>query len=306
MKGLGDLCIQHNHNKITVLSHDSGGSFVLAYLVKALEIPCNFCLEGPALNIYKTILGNISLISFDQALSSSTLFLTSTSWDSNLEISAVSHAKKNNILTASVLDHWVNYVERFTLDSILHLPDYIVTLDSYAHQLACNSFPGASIIYERNYYYESLRSDYNVLTRKLAFKPSTLLYVTEPSSAHYTKQKHNPSHLWFDEFSCLRFFLDHLGALPCAFTNIRLRPHPSESPLKYTSIVNEYPGLNIVISQSTTLLDDLSQSVCVVGAETSVLALSSFIGLPTYSSLPPCAHTCRVPHSSIVHLRDLT
>ena len=74
------------------------------------------------------------------AINESNYVITSTSWQSNLEKEAIIISKKLGKYVISLIDHWVNYKERFILNGTLNLPNEIWVTDEYAFKIAKSNF----------------------------------------------------------------------------------------------------------------------------------------------------------------------
>tara|TARA_Y100000389_G_C17286197_1_gene425570 strand:+ start:383 stop:727 length:345 start_codon:yes stop_codon:yes gene_type:complete len=103
---------------ILVVSHDAGGAEILSCWIKHLKIKEKiiYCLKGPAISIFKKNIGSFeNLNEKDINKIKIKKIITGTSWDSDIEKKIILYGKKNKIFTCSFLDHWNNYLERFTL-----------------------------------------------------------------------------------------------------------------------------------------------------------------------------------------------
>ncbi len=103
---------------ILVVSHDAGGAEILSCWIKHLKIKEKiiYCLKGPAIGIFKKNIGSFeNLNEKDIEKIKIKKIITGTSWDSDIEKKIILYGKKNKIFTCSFLDHWNNYLERFTL-----------------------------------------------------------------------------------------------------------------------------------------------------------------------------------------------
>ena len=87
-----------------------------------------------------------------------------------------------NIQSIGVIDHWVNYPERFIRDGTNVLPDEIWVTDKEALSLSSLCFPGGTIHQQPNLYLDRLVEDIHFV----AFEPhissslQRVLYVLEP------------------------------------------------------------------------------------------------------------------------------
>lgn len=230
-----------------------------------------------------------------RALQGANSVLTGTGWASSLEHDARKLASALRIPTTAVVDHWVNYPERFERGNEVVLPDEIWVADSYAAAIAGRLFKNVRVLELSNTYLQE-----QVKNIPAASDGSrTLLYVLEPLRMDWGRE--TPG-----EFQALDFFAQHLhlivGSQP---VQVMLRPHPSDQPHKYDDWAKDHPRLSIKIDLNTSLSQSIGQARWVVGAETFALVVANAAGRQTYSSLPPWAHRCRLPQQEIVHLCDL-
>ena len=123
-----------------LISHDAGGAEILSLWVRNNLNDFVACLDGPAISIFKKNLGEIPLVSFDDAMSANPPLITGTSWASDLEKKAMLYSKHNSKYCCTVLDHWVNYKERFLYNGITLQPDELWVFDDYAYTISSNLF----------------------------------------------------------------------------------------------------------------------------------------------------------------------
>jgi hypothetical protein len=221
--------------------------------------------------------------------------LTGTGWASSLEHDARQLAGTLQIPSIAVIDHWVNYTQRFERDGVVALPNQIWVSDGYAVELATKLFKDIPIVELPNTYLKNL-------VKSIAPVPKdckNLLYVLEPIRNDWGRGRPG-------EFQALDFFVNNLetvvGQEP---VHIMLRPHPSDSPDKYNDWLKAHSSLDITLDSQNGLNEAISQARWVVGAETFAMVVASVAGRKTYSSLPPWANRCSLPISDIIHLRDL-
>lgn len=229
------------------------------------------------------------------ALQGANCVLTGTGWASSLEHDARKLASTQQIPCAAVIDHWVNYPQRFERGAEVVLPDEIWVADTYAAEIAGRLFKGIRVLELSNAYLQEQVKN----IPEIPDGSRTLLYVLEPLRMDWGRGKPG-------EFQALDFFAQHLqlivGHQP---VQVMLRPHPSDPPHKYDDWINAHPNLSLTLDQNPSLSQAIGRARWVVGAETFAMVVANAAGRPTYSSLPPWAHTCRLPHQEIVHLSDL-
>ena len=233
--------------KILIVTHDAGGANILFSLVKKYQSDFNWSIvaTGPAKNIFLP-LKSVKKFQFKSLqeikqilnLFKPDLVLTGTSGKSDLERNFIKIAKENNFETASFLDHWVNYRERFGYlkDWQKNLPNFILLGDQWAYKTAIkNNFPPEILLKVENPYFEKAI----LLGQKLSYKKKSkirkyprILVLSEPNSD-----------IQIETFRILR---SH-------FPLLRVRPHPSESISK-KSLFQDCSWPDIVIGCRTMAL----------------------------------------------------
>ena len=248
--------------------------------------------------------------SLDLCLAKSSIVVTGTGWASDLEHLARQLAFSRNIRSVAVLDHWVNYRERFERNGNLQLPEEIWVSDTEAAALASRMFPKLPVKQLPNYWLQGLSN--KVDSRRGKLKPRSpatrLLYLLEPIRVPWSTTSALGSEA--GEFQGLRYWLEHLPRLidqgyvaPVhQLESLKLRPNPSESVDKYDSLISEYnSSWPISLDSSTELADSLAWADATFGCETQALVAAMFCGIPAFSTVPPWAPPCRLPQSSLNH-----
>lgn len=292
---------------LAVICHDAGGAQLVASYIARSGRECKFVLEGPAIKIFKERLGDVEIVSLDEALTQCDEFICGTSWQSDLEWRAIGQAKTLKKPVCVILDHWVNYSERFVRNSIKNLPDKIWVCDKPAEQIAINHFPSVPIEIIPNPYFQDLKEEIENI-KKLRNVANTekikVLFVCEPLSEHAEKEFNNPLYWGYTEFDALKFFFKNLPVLKKEVEQIKIRPHPAEKPGKYSDIINEFSDVT-VLGGDKTLLEELSEADIVVGCETMAMVVGLEVGLRVISAIPPTGAPCALPHPEIESLTDL-
>ena len=291
---------------VVVVCHDAGAAnLIFAWLrdwaASGLLDSHQFrlVLAGPTLDLWHAQVSALPHAEFhaetEVALRGACSLLTGTGWASSLEHHARRLARDMNIPSTAVLDHWVNYPQRFVREAEVVLPDQILVADSYAAEIAGSVFRGLPIIELPNTY---LHDQLKAITPKPE-ENRTLLYVLEPLRMDWGRG--TPG-----ELQALDYFAQRLHlVLGTQATEVLLRPHPSDPPHKYDDWARQHSGLGVKIDLCASLSESIGRSRWVVGAETFAMVIALAAGRQTYSSLPPWAHRCRLPHKEIVHLADL-
>jgi hypothetical protein len=228
------------------------------------------------------------------ALAGAHCVLTGTGWASSLEHDARKLASSLHIPSIAVIDHWVNYQPRFERAGEVVLPNTLWVSDPYAADMANQTFKGIPVIELPNVYLQVMVNAIPPVQQDCR----NLLYVLEPI-------RHDWGRGLAGEFQALDFFAQHVaqmvGAQP---VHISLRPHPSDVPGKYDAWIQAHAHLNVGLDTHPSLNQAIEHAKWVVGAETFAMVVADAAGRQTYSSLPPWAHRCSLPQTSIKHLRD--
>jgi hypothetical protein len=291
---------------VSVVCHDAGAAhLVFAWLREWVEAGSldkhefKLLLQGPAKKAWQLEPLPLLQIQLHTELSSALTgcqsVLTGTGWASNLEHEARRLAALLQIASIAVVDHWVNYAQRFEREGVVVLPDEIWVSDPYASEMAKELFKGIAVVELPNIYLQNLAKDIPPLQPEC----NNLLYVLEPIRNDWGKGV-------LGEFQALDFFIKNLDKIVgTEFVRITLRPHPSDAPGKYDTWMQSHANLQIHLDAHVTLNDAITNARWVVGAETFAMVIASATGRATYSSLPPWANRCSLPIHEIIHLQDL-
>jgi hypothetical protein len=286
------------HGRIAVACHNAGATeIVLAWLDDDLLGAVAPVLAGPARAIWERRFPHAPVAAnLHSALETCGAVVTGSGWASSLEHQARREALALGRPVVAVVDHWVNYRERFVRGDELVLPDEVWVTDDDALAVARRDLPDVPARLVPNLYVARQLSRVKPLE---TVERDRLLYVAEPIRVDWGFQRPG-------ELAALDFFARVMPrlALPPA-TRILLRPHPAESPDKYRGWIAGHPSLDVVVDAGRELCEALSEVRWVAGCETSVLPLALAAGRTAFCTLPPGAPPCRLPQAGLVHLRDL-
>ncbi len=248
-------------------------------------------MRGPAERLWRSRFGNAPLCgSFEEAIDGARLLLSGTGWATSLEHDARVWAHQRRVRSVAVIDHWVNYPDRFVRDGFTQWPDEFWVTDNDALDLARVHFPPERVRCYPNLY----------LTEQTAAAPplgdgdQDLLYVMEPI-------RHDWGHGVAGEWQALDWFMEHRVAAGIPPTTpIRLRPHPSDAAGKYDVWLARHPAVQL--DDSATLTQSLQGARWVVGCESYALVVALAVGRTVLCSLPPWAPKCRLPQAGLKRL----
>jgi hypothetical protein len=285
-------------SRTAIVCHDAGAAnVIIAGLLQAGAQDLRVCMQGPAVRLWEHAFGSSVLCPTPQtALDGATLLLSGTGWASELEHDARALAHAAGIKSIALLDHWVNYPQRFERGGKVVLPDEIWVTDEDAMHLARENFPDLPLSQVENWY---LKQQLAMLGKPDTKAQPELLYIAEPARSDWGRGMPG-------EFQALDFFVSKLPqlGLPQGL-QIRLRPHPSDAPGKYEAWMQAYPELTLELDRSSTIADALGRASWVAGCESYGLALALAAGRRVFCTLPPWAPACRLPQAGLVHLAAL-
>lgn len=290
-----------------VVAHDAGGAEILSSLVRRLapgeRARQVFVLEGPARAVFERKLGPLPLLSLQAALAQADTLLCGSGWQSELELDAIAGARALRKRSVAFLDHWVNYRARFERPGRTALPDEIWVGDALALERAHQELPEVPARLVPNPYVADLRE--MLATRPDAAQAGTgALFLCEPVREHALRQHGDERHWGYTEEDALRYFLDHLQALPEPLPRIVVRLHPAEVPGKYDALLARY-ALPLEVSTGGELLDDILRSRWVAGCNTMAMVVGLIAGRRVLCCIPPGGRPCLLPQAEIVHLQQL-
>lgn len=283
---------------VAAVCHDAGGAnIILAWVRADGGRGWRVHLAGPAAALAAGRLGEASVCAtVEQALDGSAMLVSGTGWASDLEHVARAAARSRGLRTVAVLDHWVNYRERFERNGETVVPDELWVTDDIALAEARRVFPGATLLEVPNAYMEAQIAALGPVPEATA---ADLVYVLEPARSDWGRGRAG-------EFQALDYFFARFRSLPVPRgTRVRLRPHPSDPPGKYDAWLGAACGSAVVLDSARDLSASLSTARWVVGCESVALVIALRAGRAVICSLPPWAPPCRLPHQGLIHLKSL-
>jgi hypothetical protein len=280
---------------LAVVCHDAGATnLILSWLMSDFGLEVRAFMRGPAADLWRVAFPNAPLCNtLEEALKGAQTLLSGTGWASLLEHEARQKANANGIFSVAVLDHWINYSERFELDGLVQLPNEIWVADRYALELAQKAFPSLLIRQMDNLYLKTQ-------VAKVGEPPGngTVLVLMEPVRNSWGREREG-------EFQALDYLFENVKRLwPLGVTKVLLRPHPSELASKYQAWLNRHS--QVCLDSSIDVAAAISRADFVVGVESFALTIALEAGRPVYSSLPPWAPDLRLPHAGIQQIRYLS
>lgn len=302
-------------SQVLIVSNDAGGAEVLSAWCAENKSMChlNYCLSGPAEEIFRRDLGDLKVINLDKmnTLPGLDFVLTGSSLESDLERKAIAMCRERKVRSVTFLDHWDLYRERFDSSHGLEagLPDEIWVGDEYGliHAKTCG-FPEDRLKLVPNPYFQKIRklSEASVVQKPID-NYRTILFICEPISRKLAATFGIDSGLYDDEIATVRKFLASASdaysrGLRC---RIILRLHPSEIQDKYSEVIQYYSkDMKIDISKEKALVKDILESDVVVGIESMGLVIAALCGKPVYSGITGKFWEISLPQQEINCIRS--
>lgn len=288
--------------KILVVSHDAGGANLLAYWLRDNSDSSSnyvFILDGVAREIFQRIL-NIRFHPFedlDEHLKDCSAVLCTTGCLNGLGQLAMLRAKEYGVYTISILDHWINYKERFLYKSQVISPDEAWVFDNYAYELARNCFSNMKIFLKENSYLSGSKINIPYIGNS-----SNFLYISQPIKKSTLEAFSDEKYYGYDEYDAFKYLISVLKDKKINKLTIRL--HPSEGVQKLTEYGLLANSIEIQEDFSSNLIESLSKHQYVVGCFSYAMAIALKHGKSVYDCIPIENTLARLPHVEIKNIRD--
>ena len=272
-----------------IVSHDAGGAFLLSKWCLSVRkyFDFEFYLSGPAIKIFSDLFLNIRVLKNPDFIKYSRV-ISSTGWQTDFEIRSIIAAKKSNVYSVAYLDHWVNYLERFTVDGSVHYPDEIWCGDPESLKLAEFVFNGNI----KKYRIINNRHILDIKSKYYNFKctKKSVLICLEPIRNGYS----------------LVSAYKHLSSyLKCHYSknqSIIIRDHPSSTQTSVKLLYQLLQSKFQVTISCEALEKDLSQAMAVFGYQSSVLVYALKFNIPAFSYYPSSIMEPILPHKDIIYI----
>lgn len=266
---------------IGIVSHDSGGANIINSLAKFFkDIRFNLYARGPAKSIFNA--KNIDFIDDENIFFNKVDFIIFGTGSTSFEKKYLKFAKSKNIKTAAILDHFVNFRQRFTDGSSILYPDYCFVCDEYSLDIAYKELaPFKNIGLCKNYLIESMCQEIKSFSKK---RTNSVLYVLENIQEEWD-DKLQPWEIAFNNFYNNFYKKNN-------FDSIIVRPHPKDSPSLYKSL-KKFD--EVIFDLYSSPINSLSKVSVVVGVESYLLYLAYYCGFDVYTSIPNNFRSPNIP-----------
>ena len=295
-RNLEELISRYNH--IQVCSYDAGGGNVLAHLINGLGINATYIIGGPSVEIYSARFPNLSTHNSKTLNAETDLLISSTGWQSTYEFEVMKSALERGIPVIAVMDHWVNYVERFKRAGESITPTYFLAFDDTSEDRIRERFRDPRILRSKNYYLEDVRRELEMLTSKSCGEwKYDILFISEPLSRH---QQYSD----WDEHDALQLLSNTLSESELINLRVAIKLHPTEISEKYTYLTEkEFPNLSILAD--IRLEECLSSSKIITGCHSMALYVAYYCNKEVLACLPP-GKSPMIPGIQIRNIKSLS
>lgn len=288
---------------VAIACHDAGAANIIVNMIDEYKDEIRICVDGPAKKIFNDYFPSLQCVTLENALENAHTLLSGTGWGSFEYFSRIM-AKKKNIKNIAVIDHWVNYKQRFIHNSIEVLPDQIIVTDNFAKNKAEKLFPSISIIQAPNLYLQKESFLATSFRQRQCKTPiENLLIVAEPLTIRTIEGEDTL------ELPSIDYLMSNLMKINLSkdLINICLRPHPSENPENYNFIRERYKDLatDFMISDNENLHEDISWADLVMGTNSFAIVVALKANVPTMSYIHPDKPSCVLPYKEILHLKNI-
>jgi hypothetical protein len=247
-------------NKVSIVSHDAGGAYLALNYLKYKNINFKAYVKGPALKIFRQTIEKSQFAKPNEIIKSDIIITTTGA--TNFEKQILIKSLKKGIYTISIIDHWVNYISRFTYKDKIYLPNEIWVVDIYALKMAKELFKNYKVIIKlkRNYYFKQL----NIFNKKFNSKNKFNKNICLFSSPNISSNK-----LLLTKI--LKFIEKNFNSKN---KMIIIRPHPKENLYNFNYLKKKFT--NLVLSNNS-IEKDLINSSIVFGSNSMGLVIANKI-----------------------------
>jgi hypothetical protein len=290
---------------IGIVTHDAGGAEILSSYVRRNNLDCLYCIEGPAKEIFGRKLGRIENSSLNNLMDRCDKLLCGTSLLSDLEWKALKLVQEKDINSIGVLDHWVNYRQRFIRNDMPCFPDEIWVGDKLAYQLATQQIPEIKVTLIPNPYFLDIKDELDAIPIQIRTTDKIrILFVCQPLRKGALALFGDERYLGHTEEDTLRYFLSNVLCISDCIDRIVIRAHPRESKSKYDWVEEEF-NLPIINNENKTLVEQIAESDVVVGGATMAMVVGLIAKKRVVCCLPPNSKVVRLPQIEILDISSL-
>ena len=257
---------------IHIVCNDVGGSQHISALVNALAIKATATLTGPAINVFNKNGSSVLTLDISSNLIAKKNIIVGSGFYGGPESRILECESLKSNYKIVLLDHWINYKERFKSD-FKHLPDEFFVTNEEAETIALTIFPRTMVTRIPDFLLAEQMRQY------FRQEPTidSVLFLLEPDASVGEGLNHRIGNLK-QYFPILVNFSRAHG-----LKRIVLRKHPSQQldeDFNFGALPDDF---EVYYSTNESLVDDLLSASAVFGFHSSALYASSMLGVKTYS-----------------------
>jgi hypothetical protein len=314
-------------DRALIMARDAGAAAALAPVTRALirdgRLGVSIVAYGEAVGVFRA--RGLPVLSFPETPSDEQLeslmgrervrvLLTGTSMQPAKDAAFWNAAKRLGIPSIGLLDHWVNYAERFSAGSSFDsTPGTVAVMDeAAAAELRSEGCPGDLVLVTGQPHFDELIRDSATLSRAevrqeldLDEDRPLLVFASEPQARYYGRTPEDPGYLGFTEHDALAALLDSAAEVaPEAQVVVKL--HPLEAGDAFADLPDTERRLAVRVVRAYPP-EHLIRAADVVLGMTSVFLLEAALtGVPTISVRPGSGenHFLSVHANRIVSITD--
>ena len=285
---------------IGVVGHDAGGMEIISSYIRRQGLNCGFCLEGAAVNVVARKLGTVPLLPLEALVEQCEWLLCGTSFISDLEWRAIGLARQAGKHCIVVLDHWINYRQRFMRHGQCHWPDEVWVGDETAARIAREDLPELRQTLVPNAYFLDIQDEIKAVAvpARAPGAGLNILYACEPLRDDGIALYGDERYWGYTEEEALTYFLSHVHLLAEEINSIVVRPHPQEPSGKYDWAVTQF-DLPLICVKNKNLIEQITACDIVSGCATMAMVVGLLAGKRVVSCIPPGGKTVSLPQREI-------
>jgi len=238
---------------------------------------------------------------------SADIVIVGTSWQNKTHLDFIKKARELHIHSIALLEHWVNYRERFGYPQKgwqENIADFVTLNDELGYSMA-QKLGFSNAIKLR---FEALLDDMQRFQTCKNKEQNRVLFISEPTKKVAFTTFGDENFWGFNEFEVCEEICKNMDKFSTSRLSIRL--HPSDDTQKYDYLLGKYPNLSIEIENpyETPLIDSLCKNRVIVGIDGFVLFEAMVLGKLSISLIPSSKRECVVPifeQNKITTLVDL-
>ncbi len=259
-------------SNIHIVCNDVGGAQHISALVTALEMKATATLTGPAINVFNKNNSSVLTLDLSSNLIAKKNIIVGSGFYGGRESRILECESLESNYKIVLLDHWINYKERFKSD-FKHLPDEFFVTNEEAETIALTVFPRTKVTRIPDFLLAEQMRQY--LRQEATI--DSVLFLLEPDASVGEGLKHRIGDLKQYFPILINFCRAH------RLRKIVLRKHPSQQQhddFNFEALPDDF---EVYYSTNESLVDDLLGASAVFGFHSSALYASSMLGVETYS-----------------------